>query len=504
MTPAPRRPLDRLRDQLRISRERLTFNYGAAKTVPSRDLAEAAIAAATGPTFSTGPYAEPRDWGYAGLLAFTTVVMMRPQDQISGLEALHIADICAVIAVVPMLLHRFARRLPVFRITAETVGLFALGAVMLATVPFSIWPGGALATVTDSYLKALIVFILMMNTLTTPARLSQITWLILLCMGYVATLGVIDYARGVNLLEGSGRLTGAVNGIFGNPNDLALTMVTFLPPAIVIALSRHDSIEKRLSAAGIAALMLATIVLTKSRGGMLGLVAELIVLVLMGGKVRRGFPAILVGVLLLASPFAPSSFWSRMNSIVDEEQDAREFTGSREARRIVMQEGINVFLERPFTGVGAGQFQNYNPPGRREPWRETHNALIQVASETGIFGLLAFSFLIVRCAMAAVATRRMLWRAARSSTAAVDLVLPASDRKSLYAHTTAMTASLAGWFVGAMFDSVAYGWTFYYLLALVMAARELTGDRLAAAQVLTAGRSKGAVQGGRAHGSVGI
>jgi len=106
--------------------------------------------------------------------------------------------------------------------------------------------------------------------------------------------------------------------------------------------------------------------------------------------------------------------------------------------------------------------------------------------------------------MAAVATRRMLWRAARSSTAAVDLVLPASDRKSLYAHTTAMTAGLAGWFVGAMFDSVAYGWTFYYLLALVMAARELTGDRLAAAQVLTAGRSKGAVQGGRAHGSVGI
>jgi O-antigen ligase len=490
MTPNSWPALARLRGHLHISRERLTFNYGAAATVPSRALADAAGAAGE-PSFSTTPYAEPRDWGYAGLLAFTTVVMMRPQDQIPGLDALHIANICALVGVGPMLFQRLARRKPVFRITAEIVGLFALGAAMLATVPFSIWPGGALATATDSYFKALVVFILMMNTLTTPARLSQITWLILLCLGYVATRGVVDYGRGVNLIE-NGRLNGAVNGIFGNPNDLALTMVTFLPPAIVIALSRHNSIEKRLTATVIAALMLATIVLTKSRGGMLGLVAALIVLVLIGARVRRGFPAMLVAALLLASPFAPSSYWTRMASTFDEQQDAREFTGSREARRIDMQEGIKVFLERPFTGVGVGQFQNYDFPGRRERWHETHNSLIQVASETGVFGLVAFSFLIIRCAMAAVTTRRMLWTA-RSSWAAVDLVLPLTDRGALYAHTTAMTAGLAGWFVGAMFASVAYGWTFYYVLALVLAARELTGDRLAAAQVLIAERSKSTV-----------
>ena len=73
---------------------------------------------------------------------------------------------------------------------------------------------------TDSYLKILVVFVLMMNTLTTPKRLEHITWLIILCVGYVAARGVFDYARGVNLVEG-GRLAGAVSGIFGNPNDLA-------------------------------------------------------------------------------------------------------------------------------------------------------------------------------------------------------------------------------------------------------------------------------------------
>jgi hypothetical protein len=35
-----------------------------------------------------------------------------------------------------------------------------------------------------------------------------------------------------------------------------------------------------------------------------------------------------------------------------------------------------------------------------------------------------------------------------------------------------------------MFASVAFSWTFYYLLALVVAARELSRDRLTAARAL--------------------
>jgi hypothetical protein len=37
-----------------------------------------------------------------------------------------------------------------------------------------------------------------------------------------------------------------------------------------------------------------------------------------------------------------------------------------------------------------------------------------------------------------------------------------------------MTAGLAGWFVCSMFASIAYNWTFYYLFALIVAARNLT------------------------------
>ena len=482
---AYRRAARQRRASMRTGRERLAFNLGEG-TVPSRTVVEAAIAAGAKPTFATAPRAEPREWGYLGLLAFTAVLLLRPQDQIAGLKDVPIAEICAICGLAPMLLHRFANRLPMFRVTPELLGLMLFGCVIVGTAPFSVWPGGALEVFTGSYVKILLVFVLMMNTLTTPKRLEQLTWLILLCCGYIAAFAVFNYVRGIRLVEG-GRLAGPVGGLFGNPNDLALNMVTFMPFAAVVALGRHQSAVRRLISIVITALMLAVVVFTKSRGGAVGLILMLVSLVLLGRKVRPGFGVIAVIGVLAATPFMPQSFWTRMASIFNEEVDKRDFTGSSEARRVLLTEGIETFMDRPFTGVGAGQFKNYNPPQRKERWRETHNVLIQVAAETGNVGLILFSFLIVRGAVAAVGTRRMLVRSQkRRGSDPLRLVISDRDRRSLYAHTVAITAGLIGWFVCASFASVAYSWTFYYLLALIVAARELTKDRIAAGHALEA------------------
>lgn len=466
-----------------VNPERLAFNYGPG-TVAGQRAIDAALARDAEPTFATAPYAEPRDWGYVGLIAFTAVLLLRPQDQLPGLGALHLAEICAFIGIGPMLLHRFARRLPVFRVTPETMGLVGFGLVILATAPFSFWPGGAFELFLDSYLKIVIVFVLMMNTLTTPKRLEQLTWLIVCCCGYIAGRAVFDYARGVNLVEG-GRIAGAVSGIFGNPNDLALNMVTFMPAALMVALTRRHSAVKRLAAAGIAALMLATVVFTKSRGGALGMGVMLMAVLFLGRKVRPGFTIMALAAVLLATPFMPASFWERMATITDEQQDKTHYTGSSEARRVVMQEGIDAFMAFPLTGVGAGQFKIYNPPERKERWRETHNALIQVAAETGLFGLAIFSFLILRGGLAAARTRRLLTKPGKNQGPdPLRLMMQDEDRRSLYAYTAAMTAGLLGWFTCALFASVAYSWTFYYLLALIVATRELVLARISAARTL--------------------
>jgi O-antigen ligase/polysaccharide polymerase Wzy-like membrane protein len=424
--------------------ERLTFNLEPAD---DRSVREDEV------SFATAPVGRQRNWGYSGLLAFTAVLLLRPQDHVPALEPLHLAEIFAIVGIGPMILHRLSHPLPGFRINVETVALFVLTGIMVATAPFSIWPGGAISEVTNSYLKIVVVFVLMMNVLTTTARLERLMWLIVVCTGAIAGLSVFNYFRGYNLVEG-GRLAGPVGGIFGNPNDLAMNMTAFLPATIVIALSGRQGTGRRLVAAAAATLMLATIVFTKS----------------------RGVGTITIIAVLVATPFVPDSFWARMVSIVDEEAD-KQFTGSREARQNVMQEGIDAFLEHPLTGVGVGQFKNYNPPERKERWIETHNVLIQVAAETGLFGLLAFSFLIVAAAAAAVTTQRRVRRALALGRSARNQD-PYDDARALGEHMLGMSAGLIGWFVCAMFASVAYNWTFYYLLALIVAAREIARDRL--------------------------
>jgi O-antigen ligase len=167
----------------------------------------------------------------------------------------------------------------------------------------------------------------------------------------------------------------------------------------------------------------------------------------------------------------PESFWLRMTTIFDTEQDKLQYTGSAEQRELVMGDGINAFLEYPITGVGAGQFKNYNPEGRQARFLETHNVLLQVAAETGIFGLLAFLFLIWRAALAAWVTtsivRSKQWMSRSKDRGQQDTA------RALGEHTLGLSAGLIGWFVCAMFASVAYNWTFYYVLALLVAAREL-------------------------------
>jgi len=187
---------------------------------------------------------------------------------------------------------------------------------------------------------------------------------------------------------------------------------------------------------------------------------------------------------LLALPLLPSSYWQRVASITNKDLDQ---TGSREARSVLLRESFEAFASHPLTGVGAGQFKNYNPDGREEAWRESHNVVLQVASELGVVGLAVFFYLVVRAFYAPIQTRRLLRAAApgrRPSRTGPAPVEPLGDAEyaSLGLHSAVLSAALAGWFICALFASVAYHWTFYYLLALAVAPRDYLLARAAAAR----------------------
>jgi O-antigen ligase len=470
--------------------ERLTFNHGASALVPrltgrherggrARHRRNHADTWA-GPDALARPdvaramaRAERPDLSYWGVFAFTALLFFRPQDTLPMLEPLHLPEIAAILALIAMAVRRAGRGLPPIPAARELAPLAAFGATMLLTAPFSIWPSGALGTFTDLFAKVVLVVVLLIHALSSPVLLRRFTWLIVVAMGYIAVRGWIDYASGTNLLQGE-RLQGAVPGLMGNPNDLAMNMVTFLPFAAFAALSPGKPLA-RLFAAGVTLLMLGTIMFAKSRGGFLALAVTGLLIVVQAGRLRPGLAAALLVGSLVVVPLLPQSFWTRLSSITNAEDDQ---TGSREARVVLLQDGWKAFSDHPFTGVGAGQFMNYNPPDRQELWRETHNVELQVLSELGIAGGLAFVWLLVRSGRTAFSQWQALRPRRRLGGAALaDPAFAPHEREWMRAHVAACVAAFAGWLVCAQFGSIGYYWTLYYVLALIVAGHEILSRR---------------------------
>jgi O-antigen ligase len=426
-----------------------------------------------------------RDWAYTLLFWFTVLLFLRPQNSIPLLQALHPTELCAIGASIALIMSRISRGRPVTRLTPELVGIVAFGAVMLATAPFSVWPGGVIGEFRNGFVKVIIVYVLIVNTVNTPKRLEAITWLLVAACGYIGFRAVLDYVRGVNLIE-NGRVQGALTTIFQNPNDMALNMVALLPLAIFFAMRRTKT-SHRLFALGCTVVMLGAIVASHSRAGTVGLAAMMIVLAAFAVRRRPGAVAAGALALTLSVPFLPASYWERLQSITDASKDD---TGSREARETLFRESWRAFVENPLTGVGAGQFINWDPDGRTVPWRESHDVFLQVASEMGIAGLAVFMFLVARWGLS-VRDIRLMLRRDRATRRRRDRAGPGApgrrtpvamltpDERELFdAHSAAMAASLVGWIVCAFFASVAYSWTFYYLLALAAVPRDLLAARV--------------------------
>ena len=234
---------------------------------------------------------------------------------------------------------------------------------------------------------------LLAHSLSSPRLLRQFTWLIVAVMGDIAARGWIDYATGTNLLQGE-RLQGTERRPDGEPERSGHEH-GHVPALRGVRDADTGQDLARLFAAGVTLLMLGTIFFAKSRGGFLALAVTPVIIVLQAGRLLPSLAIASLLAALAAAPIMPQSFWTRVSSIVNPEDDE---TGSRGARVTLLQEGWNAFLEHPFTGVGAGQFQNYNPPDRQELWRETHNVELQILSEVGLIGFGVFMWLLVRSA----------------------------------------------------------------------------------------------------------
>lgn len=236
-----------------------------------------------------------------------------------------------------------------------------------------------------------------------------------------------------------------VSGPLGDPNFWAQAMVLLVPLAIWLATSRGRPALRLVGALG-AALLLAGIVATESRGGLIALmVSAAVAMWLAGGRARR--LALVVPLAVALALVAATGTGDRFAQLQDIRDPATAEDFSVTGRVSEALVAVEMFEDYPLTGIGAGNYiplyGAYAPDigldDRQE--REPHNSYLEIGAESGAVGMVAFVALIFTAIWAAVTSAQMAARNGDGEARRLGI---------------AIAAGLSGYAVGAIFLHQAY------------------------------------------------
>lgn len=389
-------------------------------------------------------------FSYLGLYLFSILVLFRPYELIPGLSFLSATAFYFALATLLIYIPtQLATEGNLTVMSTEVKAILALTFLALVTMPVAKDPPTAWAVFNDTFIKAVLMFIVMVNVLRTRRRLMGLMWLSL-SMAFVLSYQALDlFMKGELKAEGY-RVDVEIGGMFGNPNDLALHLVTMIPLAVCLGIASKSKIMK-LVYFSMATLFVSANFVTYSRGGFLGLIAASVMLAWkLGRKNRLNVMAVSGFVGLLVILLAPGNYGLRILSIFIPGLDP---VGSSDQRRELLERSIIVTLRNPW-GIGIGNFPIVGIHNL-----VTHNAFTQVSSEIGLLGLLAYLIFMV-------SPFRKL--------GAIERTLSARDEHDwFYYLSIGLQASILGYMVSSFFVAVAYNWFIYYLIAYAVAFRRI-------------------------------
>jgi putative inorganic carbon (HCO3(-)) transporter len=384
---------------------------------------------------------------YVGLVLFTAFVYFRPYELFNApflREGAQWLALLTLLAYIPSQLS--AEGNLTARPREVTLALLLLACALLS-VPTAISPGEAWDSFVN-FLKVILIFVVAVNVTRTEWRLQGLLMLAMAASLILSFSAFNDYRQG-HLDFGGERVKGMIGGMFDNPNDLALHLVTMVPLAVGLAFARRGPLTKVVYLL-CAALFTAGVVVSFSRGGFLGLVISAAVLAWKLGRKRRFLVgALMVVSLLIFVAAAPGEYGARLTSMF-----GGDVTGSASARQELFWRSVMVALRYPLTGIGLGCFYF-----RGAHDQVTHNAYTQVAAEMGLAALAIYVLFMVT-------SIRRLRRIERET-------LEAKDRASFYYLSVGLQAGIVGYMVCSFFASVAHLWYVYYLVAYSVALRRL-------------------------------
>ncbi|HWN44705.1 MAG TPA: hypothetical protein VNW71_20955, partial [Thermoanaerobaculia bacterium] len=188
------------------------------------------------------PRPRGQDVAYAGLIVFTILLYLRP-NELLPIGAFPIVKIITIGTLLAFFIERVGQGGSLSVMPRPFKYLLAVAGLAILSIPLGLDQGNSFTAFTDLFLKILLVFLLTINVVSSFQRLQLLMEVTVLSAAVVGVLTLVDYSLGRNLVEG-GRATGALGGIFRNPNDLALAMNVLLPIACTLGLSRRNQFSK--------------------------------------------------------------------------------------------------------------------------------------------------------------------------------------------------------------------------------------------------------------------
>jgi O-antigen ligase len=222
---------------------------------------------------------------------------------------------------------------------------------------------------------------LMANNINEKKLLWLIQILILSTM-ITSVLGIyFNYKSGLRALISINNHT-----IF-TPNTLAMFLLMVLPFAVVFSIYAESIIMKLINGL-ISIVVITCIILTYGRATYLAL----LIIILFGLFIKRmRYISLVIICILIGFSFIFPASYSRLKSIVDKHELAAE-------RVYMWKSGLEMFKDAPLKGWGIDSIDRLYPKYKNanavEMTGNLHNNYIQESVEKGIFGLIAFLWML--------------------------------------------------------------------------------------------------------------
>ena len=345
--------------------------------------------------------------------------------------------------------------LPIARLA---ISFFVL---MIASFAFSVYHT---ATFTSSYVAViyLITFAMLVKTTQTQKDIDN------LLVGLAVAGAALAVWEIVSFRGGRATITGT------NANDLAYSITTLLP--IVLVLRGRAWGWRRLTLTGLALLMCMAVLLTASRGGVVGVMVVLLAATFFpldlgktGWLKRRNIGKVLAVLGLAAAlgtvmfRFLPQETQERLLTLIHPSEDYNNSTTLNSSRRVIWTRDLRLAFERPI-GYGAGTATAVDGIYGHGQYRTAHNSVIQAFLELGALGLYLY-----------LASYFVAWRDLGRISNARPRDGPTAEGAKVALFARALRVSLLGNFAAGFFLSQAYSGALWMILAISCAFIRING-----------------------------